>query len=136
MQAIETKKLAPTNCKGARIKATCGRATIIVPYAYEATCPHIDAAQILVEKFLAEDEKQGQPRSTNPWGGPRVTGFTREGCVHIFTEPAAEPELGPNTVQLTFADDKDKRSFIDWATGPYARLLCSAVKRATLKASK
>jgi hypothetical protein len=58
MQAIVTKYLAPTNCRGARVKATCERGTITIPYPHErgpGEDAHRAACQALVAQFDAED---------------------------------------------------------------------------------
>lgn len=54
MQAIITKYIAPTNTRGARIKATAGKGqTIIVSYNYARTIKnnHLDAMTALIEKL-------------------------------------------------------------------------------------
>lgn len=53
MQAITTKFIGPTNCKGARIKATADAGSITLSWDYELTadCNHIAAAKALVEKL-------------------------------------------------------------------------------------
>jgi hypothetical protein len=92
MQAIETKILPATNTKPTRIKARCERGSITVSAdslsgdqmnGSEST--HVKAAQILVDKFCAEDAKQyGSDPKRNPWNASRVVGGTREGYAHVF----------------------------------------------------
>lgn len=94
MQAIETKLIPATNNKPTRIKARCERGSIIVSAdslsgdqmnGSEST--HVKAAQLLVEKFISEDAKQyGSDQNQNPWNGPRVVGWTKEGYVHVFVD--------------------------------------------------
>jgi hypothetical protein len=50
MQAIQTRYIAPTNTKGARIKAWCaaGSKTIGYPYGLTIDLAHYDAAQQLL----------------------------------------------------------------------------------------
>lgn len=53
MQAITVKFLAPTNTRGARLKAECNSGSIIVgyPYGVRASDVHRFAANALCEKF-------------------------------------------------------------------------------------
>ena len=93
MQAIETKLIPATNTKPTRIKASCERGSIIVSAdsisgdqmnGSEST--HVRAAQILVDKFIAEDSKKyGSDPQRNPWNAPRVVGGTKAGYAHVFT---------------------------------------------------
>lgn len=89
-QAILTKYLAPTNSRGARIKATCERGSITIPWSYEMrnSDSHIHAAKKLVEKFCREDEAEGLfPDGNNPWSFPLASGQLSSGdYVHVFTE--------------------------------------------------
>lgn len=52
-QAISTKFLGPTNCHGARIKATAQAGSVTVPYDHSqsTTGAHDKAAQALIDKF-------------------------------------------------------------------------------------
>lgn len=92
MQAIETKVIPATNTKPTRIKATCERGSIIVSadslsgdQMNGSEFTHVRAAQILVDRFCAEDAKQyGSDPKTNPWNAKRVTGGTKEGYAHVF----------------------------------------------------
>lgn len=74
MKAIETKFIAPTDHKGARIRATdgCGN-TVILPYPYDIDSgnAHCFAAKSLCEKMK--------------WEGELVTGFYRDRGYHCFT---------------------------------------------------
>lgn len=88
-QAITTKYLGATETKGSRIKATCDRGSITISYPYELSHEdvYIKAANALVQKFVIED-KITYPKSDpwmNPWAKPFVTGSTKNGCVHVFT---------------------------------------------------
>lgn len=87
-QAILTKYLAPTNSRGARIKASCERGSTTVPYPYEArnSESHILAAKSLIEKFCAEDLAERQiPIGNNPWNFGFVTGQIASGdYVHVL----------------------------------------------------
>lgn len=89
-QAILTKYLAPTNTRGARIKASCERGSITVSYPYEMrnSDSHVEAAKKLVEKFCREDEaKNIWPTCRNPWAFPFASGQLPDGnYVHVFTE--------------------------------------------------
>jgi hypothetical protein len=74
-QAILTKYLPRTNYRGSRIKATCDRGSITVPYDHGASNPHKEAALALVRKFMAEDAKKyDTPQNKNPWRGPWMEG--------------------------------------------------------------
>jgi hypothetical protein len=92
MQAIETKLIPCTNTKPTRIKASCERGSIIVSadslsgdQANGSESTHVAAAQLLVNRFLAEDLKEyGSDPERNPWNAPRVVGGTREGYAHVF----------------------------------------------------
>jgi hypothetical protein len=52
-QAITTKYLAPTNFKGARIKAQCDAASLTLPYPHEhnGSEAHRHVAEALAEKL-------------------------------------------------------------------------------------
>lgn len=88
MQSILTKYICPTNTRGARIKASCERGTITLPWPHEISgeARHVWAADQLVNKFALEDLKQyGTPPEKNPWLGKRVCGEIRNvGTVHVF----------------------------------------------------
>lgn len=89
LQAITTKYLAPTNTRGARIKASCSRGSITISYPYEMrnSDGHVHAAKQLIQKFLKEDldEKQINPKH-NPWAFPFASGQQENGnYVHVFT---------------------------------------------------
>ena len=74
MQAIETKYLPATNTRGSRIKATCERGSITIPYPHELSgdACHIAAADTLVAKFVEEDTKKyGSDPAQNPWAAMR-----------------------------------------------------------------
>ena len=88
MQAILTKYLPATNCKGSRIKASCDRGSITVSYPHELSgeACHVYAADKLIEKFLNEDRKKyGSDDSSNPWSSARVCGGLPGGnFAHVF----------------------------------------------------
>ena len=89
MQAIITKDIGPTLYRGSRIKATCARGTITVPFDYDLDtmqANHVAAAQALVNKFLQEDfDIRGQLRSDNTWNRPRAAGAAYNGTyAHVF----------------------------------------------------
>lgn len=88
MQAIITRYLGPTDYRGSRIRASCERGSLTVSYPHELSGEdvHIYAAQSLVEKFAAEDEKKyGTPQKKNPWLNRRVCGQLSNGdYVHVF----------------------------------------------------
>jgi hypothetical protein len=92
MQAIQTKYLPATNTRGSRIKATCERGSITIPYPYELSgdeC-HREAVRQLVARFCAEDFKSYQtPIESNPWNRWNrsfATGCLPDGSfAHVFT---------------------------------------------------
>lgn len=91
MQAIETKYLGPTNARGSRIKATCDRGSITIPYPHELSgdeC-HREAVRVLCAKFAQEDAadpKYPTPLAENPWMRPFVTGSVKHKYFHVFTK--------------------------------------------------
>ena len=88
MQAIITKYIGPTNSRGARIKAECGRGKIFFSYPYELSGDevHRAAVEALVSKFNAEDQKEFGT-SLASWNRPFITGQIPSGeYVHVFTE--------------------------------------------------
>jgi hypothetical protein len=92
MQAIHTKYLPATNTRGSRIKATCERGSITIPYPHELSgdeC-HREAVRQLVARFCAEDFKSYQtPIESNPWNRWNrsfATGCLPDGSfAHVFT---------------------------------------------------
>ena len=88
MQAIRTKYIAPTNSRGARIKAECDRGAIFVPYPHELSgaAVHVFAAQTLIDGFVNNDKVlDGFIPETNPWSAPRVCGQLPDGSyAHVF----------------------------------------------------
>lgn len=79
MQAITTKYLGATNTRGSRIKATCERGTLTIPYPHSdgVEDAHTQAARALCLKFAAEDETNPDyktPMMQNPWLRPFVCG--------------------------------------------------------------
>lgn len=97
MQAILTRYFGPTNSRGSRIKASCERGSITIPYddTHGADAAHIAAAQALVDKFTREDAQRYATRPhSNPWLRRRVMGALDRGMVHVFLDnpPLALPE--------------------------------------------
>jgi hypothetical protein len=90
MQAIQTKFIAPTNHRGARIKASCERGSITIPWpdAFSGDEAHREAARQLIARFNAEDTANYGPASVEPgrgWNLPFVTGSLPDGTVaHVF----------------------------------------------------
>ena len=88
MQSIQTKYLPATNTKGSRIKASCERGSVTIPYPYECNCEeaHVLAAKTLVHKFLEEDKaKYNQAYTDNTWGREFVTGCLPDSTfAHVF----------------------------------------------------
>ena len=72
MQSIKTKYLGPTNYRGARIKASAEKHSVIISYPYElnAEQAHIEAAKQLMNKL--------------GWKGTMCTGWSKDGYVHVF----------------------------------------------------
>ncbi len=87
MQAIQTKYLPATNSRGSRIKATCERGSVQVPYDYDLSTEsaHKSAVSALIAKFCAEDSvTYGTPVDKNPWSRPFVTGALSDSYVHVY----------------------------------------------------
>jgi hypothetical protein len=88
MQAIQTRFMPCTNTRGSRIKASCERGSITIPYPHELSGNDIHRAAVdaLVARFCAEDaEKYGTKVEDNPWRSEYVTGFLADGSgVHVF----------------------------------------------------
>lgn len=82
-QTIRTTYHGPTNTRGARIKATCARGSITIPFPYEldGNDGHVAAARALILKFGLE------------WGPSFAVGGDDRGL--IFT-----PVDTANTVSL------------------------------------
>ncbi len=61
MQAIQTRYLAPTNSRGARIKAWAAAGSITISYPYELSgqACHRAAAEALVKKLGWDDPHYG-----------------------------------------------------------------------------
>lgn len=89
MQAIISKLLPATNTRSSRIKASCARGSITVGYPHEFSgdACHAYAANLLCERFVAEDvKKYGSDPLKNPWAKPRIMGTLPSGDVaHVFT---------------------------------------------------
>lgn len=101
MQAIITKYLPATNTRGQRVKATCARGSLTVSCGAidealharklrlpaglcQAETQHVAAAQLLCNRFVAEDTKRDGPED-NAWGRPRVSGCLPSGdYAHVF----------------------------------------------------
>ena len=88
MQAIQTKYLPATNNRGSRIKATCERGSITIPFPYDLNGDdvHRKAVDALVTRFMTEDrERNGTPALDNPWFRPFVSGSLPDGTMaHVF----------------------------------------------------
>jgi hypothetical protein len=89
MQAITTKYLSATNTRGSRIKATCDRGTITIPYPHDLSGDdvHTAAVRALVDRFAVEDlANYGTPKDGNPWLRPFASGGlpNKAGMVHVF----------------------------------------------------
>jgi hypothetical protein len=87
MQSIQTKYLPATNHLGARIKATCERGSITIPFPYDLSgdAIHRMAVYALVNRFLDEDKSRGIPAESNPWGYNFATGGLPDGTyAHVF----------------------------------------------------
>lgn len=82
MQTIITKYLSPTASCGSRIKATCWRCSVTIPFPYELNCMdrHKLAAQTLADK-LTENMSNDNSSNAGRWvivaGGvlPDDTGY-------------------------------------------------------------
>lgn len=81
MQAILTRYLGPTNCRGARIKAECYSDSVTIPYPHELSGEEVHRAAALA--LIAKINKRC-PQS--PWPTEFVTGClpSQEYC-HVFT---------------------------------------------------
>ena len=80
LQAITTKYLAPTNSRGARIKATAEAGSVTVPYdhALNAFDNHHAAAVALANKFgWMDDEDRAYAMGALPDGGYVLAFVTR-----------------------------------------------------------
>ena len=93
MQAIVTKFLPATNFKGSRLKASCDRGSVIIPYPDElpmGEACHRSAASALVARFLAEDVKNYGTTvagACSGWSLPFVSGGLPDGTwAHVFTQ--------------------------------------------------
>jgi hypothetical protein len=88
MQAIQTKYLPATNYRGSRIKASCERGSITIPYPHELSGDEVHRAAVyaLLAKFCAEDlAEYGTKQEDNPWSREYVTGFLPDGSgAHVF----------------------------------------------------
>lgn len=90
MQAIQTKYLPCTNNRGSRIKASCDRGSITIPYPHELSHDevHREAVRQLIAKFNKEDvAKYGSVDQGRGWNAPFVTGSIPDGSyVHVFVQ--------------------------------------------------
>lgn len=88
-QAIVTKTLSPTNTRGARIKATCGRGELTVAWKSELSVEenHVRARNALIDQFAKEDYKlYGTLLMRNPWLRKWYTGTIKDGS-HVHVQP-------------------------------------------------
>lgn len=85
MQAIEVTYLPRTGGRSSRMKASCERGSITIPYPYglDARDRPKAAADALVRKFVEEDKARGVPSVENTWGKPFVAGQTKNND-HVF----------------------------------------------------
>jgi len=88
MQAIQSKYLPATDHKGSRIKASCERGSITIPYPHELSgdsC-HRLAVRKLLWSFLEEDYKKNQtPPEQNPWAREFASGTLPDGTMaHVL----------------------------------------------------
>lgn len=91
MQAITVKYLGPTSSRGSRLKASCERGSITIPYPHEESGQdkYWKAAKALIAKFIKEDKKKyNTPQVENPWRGPWSCGSSSKETifVRIFTD--------------------------------------------------
>lgn len=88
MQAIQTKYLPYTNTRGSRIKASCERGSLTIPYPHELSGDevHREAVRQLLERFVSEDwAERSIPPSINPWKREFATGSLPDGTVaHVL----------------------------------------------------
>ena len=89
MQAISTRYLGPTNTLGSRIKASCERGSITIPYPYDLSGDevHREAVRQLLARFIKEDSEgeNGCPPERNPWNRQFATGSLPDGTVaHVL----------------------------------------------------
>ncbi len=87
MQAILTKTIQATQTKPTRIKAECGRGSIIISWPdkkSEEQC-HITAALALITKFVEEDTSRHGAEYENPWQKPFVSGCLKSlDWAHVY----------------------------------------------------
>lgn len=112
MQAIITKYIGATNFKPSRVKASCERGSITISYdhQFDMEKAHIQAADALVAKFVAEDkERYGTKR--NPWSAARVCGCLPSGdFAHVFT-PSVMGAAGEMLTALQVITEHAKERF-------------------------
>ena len=100
MQAIRVRYLSPTDRRGARLKASCERGSVTIPYPHGLSRDDIPRAALnaLVAKFVAEDGP-----GPNPWARPWVGGGTDngetvfvcgDGWRHLVVECANDTDAG------------------------------------------
>jgi hypothetical protein len=95
MQSITTKYLGPTNSRGSRIKASCSRGSITVPYEHgiDTNLAHRRAFYALLLKFKTEDETEYGKGSSSWSGGRWVQGDTDTGYVFVAVKDYATFEV-------------------------------------------
>lgn len=89
MQAIQTRYFGPTNTLGSRIKASCERGSLTIPYPHELSGDevHREAVRQLLSRFIREDSEGENPcpPSSNPWKREFVTGTLPDGTLaHVL----------------------------------------------------
>ena len=85
MQAIKTTFCGPTDTRGPRIRASCERGSLYIPWdnALEPEANHVAAADALCRRFVDEDKKKWGDSS---WSRPRACGALRDCYVHAFVQ--------------------------------------------------
>lgn len=93
MQAITIHYLSPPNARGARLKATCDRGSITIPYPHELnrTEAHTAALRALVLRFKREDAERYGSNERNPWSGPWAEGTTKDGTTVFVNTLHTDP---------------------------------------------
>lgn len=87
MQVIITKYIPATSRRPSRIKATCDRGSVTIPYPYEGTDSHLPAVLALIAKFVLEDlNERREPVESNPWNRPFISGGlpNQASMAHVF----------------------------------------------------
>lgn len=86
MQAIQTKFLPATNARDYRIKASCERGSITIPFpeTIEGEEAHRFAVDALLKKFQKEDSARAEEQeAVHWWPGGYVMGAVKGGFVAV-----------------------------------------------------